>query len=301
MDKVSVILTTYNSEVSLQRTINSILTQNGINNNFILELIVVDDCSTDRTREILKENNISFYSTGSRSGGPNKGRNIGLSIANGDFISFIDHDDTWEPDKTMLQLEMAHTYPIVSAGYQLINQNLNRIINCYHDNSKPIIYQKNETFRKILLRERDSQNVYLSSLLIDKSLKNTLFEEHFGMLDFDWLLRLFENNISCEIPRCLLTRFVTEKNLSLNVDYRRKDYNFGLYILERYKKQYPFEVRKAIKRINGTIGRYYYLTNDMKNSREHMLKSGINAKMLAYLITSFAGSSYIRKKFHFFG
>ena len=60
MVKVSVILTTYNSEKQLQKVLDSILNQKGIDKDFKLELLVVDDCSTDSTNKILQNNNIKF-------------------------------------------------------------------------------------------------------------------------------------------------------------------------------------------------------------------------------------------------
>ena len=57
MKKVSVILTTFNySENQLQDVLDSIKNQEGVNKLFKLELLVVDDCSTDATRNVLKEN-----------------------------------------------------------------------------------------------------------------------------------------------------------------------------------------------------------------------------------------------------
>ena len=58
MKKVSVILTTFNCENQLQDVLDSIKNQEGVNKLFKLELLVVDDCSTDATRNILKENKI---------------------------------------------------------------------------------------------------------------------------------------------------------------------------------------------------------------------------------------------------
>ena len=55
MDKVSVILTTYNSEKTVETTVNSIRSQEGEGYDFEIELIVVDDCSTDSTTQILKK------------------------------------------------------------------------------------------------------------------------------------------------------------------------------------------------------------------------------------------------------
>ena len=62
MKKVSVILTTFNCENQLQDVLDSIKNQEGINKLFKLELLVVDDCSTDATRNVLRENKIKFYS-----------------------------------------------------------------------------------------------------------------------------------------------------------------------------------------------------------------------------------------------
>lgn len=56
MKKVSVILTTFNCENQLQDVLDSIKNQEGVNKLFKLELLVVDDCSTDATRNVLKEN-----------------------------------------------------------------------------------------------------------------------------------------------------------------------------------------------------------------------------------------------------
>ena len=102
--RVSVILTTYNSANFIQRTLNSILSQQGKGSVFELELLVIDDASTDNTPHILARNNIVYISNSENSGGPNKGRNIGLKIATGDYICFCDHDDAWEPSKIIRQL-----------------------------------------------------------------------------------------------------------------------------------------------------------------------------------------------------
>ena len=78
MIKVSVILTTYNSAKHLNEVINSINNQEERGVLFDLELIVVDDCSSDDTINILQCNNINYLSTGKNSGVPNKGINLAL-------------------------------------------------------------------------------------------------------------------------------------------------------------------------------------------------------------------------------
>jgi glycosyltransferase involved in cell wall biosynthesis len=298
MKKVSVILTTCNSETTIQRTLDSIMNQAGINKLFEIELLVIDDCSKDRTREILIKNKITFFSTLENSGGPNKGRNIGLKMMTGDYFCLIDHDDVWLPEKIIKQLPVAEIIPIVSTGYIVSNTLINKIFERkYNSNKNHIVFKRNETFLNKIKRKKPGQNLYLSTLMIDSRLKHILFEENFGMVDYDWLLRITENNETAEITECLVTRHVNGTNLSLNSGYRKKDYYYSLYFLENYQKDYPRECATAIKRLNGSRARYYYLHNDMKEARRFFIKSEFNFRQIAYILTSFIASRYIKSNF----
>jgi glycosyltransferase involved in cell wall biosynthesis len=92
MPKVSVIIPTYNRSCLLNETIKSVLSQTEKD----LEVIVVDDGSTDDTGNVvrnIKDKRVRyFYKTNS---GPAGARNFGLSKAAGEYISFLDHDDLW--------------------------------------------------------------------------------------------------------------------------------------------------------------------------------------------------------------
>lgn len=301
MEKVSVILTTYNAAKTLQSTLNSIFSQTGLNSEFCFELIIVDDCSTDATQNILKRNNVNYFHTSINSGGPNKGRNTGLKNAKGDYICFIDHDDLWDPEKTRKQLKVIKNVPIVSSGYKLVNINTGKTINRYSDFEKVIYYEKNQTFLNKISRSKEGQQAYFSTLMIRKELKNILFEEHFGMVDYDWFLRLFENQESAELSECLMTRIVNGDNLSLNSDYRLKDYYYSMFILEKYRTKYKKQADLAMKRINGSRARYHYLVNEMDNARIYFRKSPFEIKTLAYFLTSYFGNQFVKNKFNVFG
>lgn len=90
--KVSVIIPTYNCSGLLKDTIRSVLSQTEKD----LEVIVVDDGSTDDTGNVVRNINDRrvryFYKTNS---GPAGARNFGLSKAQGDYVAFLDHDDLW--------------------------------------------------------------------------------------------------------------------------------------------------------------------------------------------------------------
>ncbi len=302
MNKVSVIIATYNSEKFLQRALDSLKNQEGVGKLFDLELIVVDDCSTDATLEILSRNNIVYFSTGSNSGGPNKGRNIALQKVTGDYIVLMDHDDEWLPTRIKRQLDYVQYAPIVTCGYNIIerDQDISRLTKTHSpENFK--LYRKNETFLDKISKVKNKQITYLGSIMIEKSLKHHLFEEHFGQIDFDWIARIFENNESVEVCEKLYNRYVLDSNLSLNNTYRLRDYYYSLLTLENYKKAYPKAVRLGRKRINGSRARYHYLTGDMKQARHYFLRSPLGIKTLLFILTSFVGYKYVIKKFNFFG
>jgi glycosyltransferase involved in cell wall biosynthesis len=296
-----VILTTYNSAPSLQRTLDSIREQRGSGDEFALEVIAVDDCSTDDTRRILARNAIPTLTTSANTGGPNRGRNIGLDHVTGEYICFIDHDDTWRPDKIRHQLEAARLHPVVSSAYTVVDARTGRTSIHGVDTGEIKVFSPQETFLKWLAKDRTGQNVYFSTLMISSRLKHIRFEEAFGMVDFDWVLRLLENQSSVEVSRFLMTRYVDGTNLSLNAEYRRRDYDYSLMCLEGYEARYPREATLGVKRLNGSRARFLYLTGEMAAARSYFKKSPWDVKTLLYYFTSFYGGAYVRKHFRVFG
>lgn len=107
---ISVIIPTYNSEETIQRALNSVVVQTFAPS----EIIVVDDCSVDKTYEILDrfrlensgKNNIRLFKN-SQNSGPAHTRNKGIQEATGDWIAFLDADDFWHPQKLEIQMEVA--------------------------------------------------------------------------------------------------------------------------------------------------------------------------------------------------
>lgn len=97
--KVTVIITAYNSEKFLEKSISSILQQTfGFNN---IELVLVDDCSQDKTQDIIndyvnKYDNVKSVILDENSGSPGKPRNLGMDAATSDYIMFLDADDEYD-------------------------------------------------------------------------------------------------------------------------------------------------------------------------------------------------------------
>jgi glycosyltransferase involved in cell wall biosynthesis len=99
--KVSVIIPTYDREAKVQRAIESVLAQTVSD----LEVIVVDDGSSDGTGKVLEKkfgDRIRYYAQTNQ--GVSVARNRGVQEARGEWIAFLDSDDLWEKDKLESQL-----------------------------------------------------------------------------------------------------------------------------------------------------------------------------------------------------
>ncbi len=99
LTKISVITPAYNAAEFLPQTIEGVLGQTYKN----LEMIIVDDGSTDATEDIIKKYPVKYIRI-ERSGGPATPRNVGIQHAKGKLIAFCDADDVWLPEKLKKQV-----------------------------------------------------------------------------------------------------------------------------------------------------------------------------------------------------
>lgn len=121
--KISVITPTYNVGKYVANTIKSILNQTHKN----VELIIVDDCSSDNTAEVVNsitDNRIVFLQN-NKNNGAAYCRNIAIKKATGDYIAFLDGDDLWLPNKLKKQLEymINNNYYFTYTKYGVLNNN----------------------------------------------------------------------------------------------------------------------------------------------------------------------------------
>lgn len=101
MELVSVIIPTYNRSTCIIEAIDSVLGQS----YSPIEIIVVDDGSTDNTAELINGYSNQVVYTYRENGGVSAARNHGISLAEGEFIAFLDSDDKWVADKIEKQVE----------------------------------------------------------------------------------------------------------------------------------------------------------------------------------------------------
>ena len=114
MPAISVIIPAYNAEYTIQETVTSVLKQTFSD----FEIIVIDDGSSDRTSDIVREiadPRLKCFSVENR--GVAMARNLGVSHATGEFIAFLDADDLWTSDKLELQFEALQKHPEAGVAY----------------------------------------------------------------------------------------------------------------------------------------------------------------------------------------
>ncbi|ANU22557.1 glycosyltransferase family 2 protein [Planococcus donghaensis] len=123
-DKVSVIIPTFNRSELLKKALKSLEKQSHQN----LEIIIIDDFSTDDTADVVAEmtDDRIIYLKHEVNKGGSEARNTGLKRATGNFIGFLDSDDQWLPDKIEKQLEKFSEdsdVGVVYTGVQVVNEN----------------------------------------------------------------------------------------------------------------------------------------------------------------------------------
>jgi glycosyltransferase involved in cell wall biosynthesis len=106
LSKVSTIITNYNYELYLKDAIDSALNQTYPNT----ETIVVDDGSTDNSRELIASYGNKIISVYKENGGPASAFNAGFAVSQGEIVCLLDADDVWLPQKVEKVVEAFKTY-----------------------------------------------------------------------------------------------------------------------------------------------------------------------------------------------
>lgn len=125
MNKVSVIMPAYNCRRYISESIDSVINQTYTD----WELLIADDCSTDGTRELIKDyaekdSRIKCIAL-EKNAGAAGARNKAIEAATGRYLAFLDSDDIWYPEKLEKQIGFmqANSYRLTCTSYQWIDEN----------------------------------------------------------------------------------------------------------------------------------------------------------------------------------
>jgi glycosyltransferase involved in cell wall biosynthesis len=145
--KVSVIIPTYNAARFVTTAIDSVLAQTFKD----FEILVIDDGSTDNTREILeKYDSPQIHYLHKKNGGVSSARNYGIENSRGKYIAFLDADDLWLPEKLEKQVALLESNEEIGLCYvatERVNENLQTIgyvaANSYDDYCEALLLNLN--------------------------------------------------------------------------------------------------------------------------------------------------------------
>jgi glycosyltransferase involved in cell wall biosynthesis len=212
---VSVVIPVYNGELFLTEAVDSIRWQN----YEPLEIVIVDDGSTDRTVQIIENlgKDIRFISQANQ--GPGAARNRALEVARGELIAFLDADDQWPRGKLHLQVRYLLDHP----EHDLVT-GLIRLVTMPGANNR---------FRSIVPDDTMS-HINLGAAVCRRRLFDQvgLFDESFRMSeDQDWFLRVREHKVPIIILEDI-TLFYRLHDNNMTHDCKPSD-----YLLTRLFKQ----------------------------------------------------------------
>ena len=285
LNLVSVIIPTYNRAEHLRETINTVLNQTYKD----LEIIVINDYSSDKTSEILNSFNIpNLYIINNKENlGAPASRNIGINSCNGSYIAFIDDDDLWYPKKIELQLNHLIQNPHIDCifceyKYILEGRSFN----------PDIIDYKSSLVKMILTRSLGSFSLPLirKSCIDEIGLLDINFE---SCQDWDYWIRISQKFNIEKLSECLVERNIGNDQITANISKKIKGRKYLLNKHSSIISRYP-----SIENIHlNRLGSLNVLDDNYDTAREYFIKAfkiyPFSPKTIIHLMLS-----YISTKFH---
>ena len=263
---VSVIVPTYNNAKIISYTIESILGQS----YSPLEILVINDGSTDETMEVMKKfsGHASMVVHTQSNQGDIAARNKGIELSHGDYVAFCDSDDIWNRDHVRFLVEQVAGSPEVGMAFD----NVIYFIDSEkpEDRGGPILTDDDkllidaERAKKlaaapVALREMYTDNlITTSAFMVPKGVFARV-----GVFDKDIYL-MNDLHLFYRIGAYYAVRFVDYVGVKKRIHPKslsmiNSHYEYGVYCLENIRERYP-EVYQCIgKRIfNKKLGRKYF-------------------------------------------
>lgn len=288
-NKISVIIPTYNREKLIERAIKSVQAQTYKN----IEIIVIDDGSTDNTEEVIKgigDKSIKYIKQDNA--GACVARNRGIEEATGSLIAFLDSDDEWFSQKLEIQLNhlLSEKKEISVCNYSVEKEGISNI-------AIPKEHPDYFTIDELL----DHNYITTGSILITRQFLNKIgyFDEKMPRYqDWEIVLRMARET---DIPICkdvLLELHVQTESITKSTSKEKKYY--ALERMLKKNKDLYLKNKKAYAHICWSMGLYSLF---LPNKRIDLLKTGathngLNIKrLLIYCFIRIGGEKIVMKKY----
>ena len=238
----------YNSEKYIAQAIESVLNQNYTN----WELIIINDCSTDNTEQIIKsyqkkDRRIKMINLTQNRGVANA-RNIGIRNAEGKYIAFLDADDIWQKEKLYKQIQLLESTnaDITYTAYMMIDDTGKKI---KERRIKEILYLKD------LLKEN---SIIFSSVVCKKeSIENKHFISEWYHEDYVFLLDFAKEGKNF--------KGINESLMQYRVHQRGRSFN------KQTAAKYRWKIYREYLNINFLQSLYYFVVYAWNGIRKYFL------------------------------
>ncbi len=228
---ISVIIPTYNRERTIERSMRSVLNQTYRD----IELIIVDDGSTDNTASVVRsiEDPRIRYISLDKNSGANTARNTGIDQAKGDYIAFQDSDDEWVPDKLERQLAAIkdNNADVCFCNKKRITVNENSHDVLKRDLSDGIIpYQQLHRKARVSTQTILAKRKVFDDIRFDPSVTKAM--------DYEWSLRAGQKYIFCLVSDPMVIQYLQEDSITIKGRDHKEDVRMCEYFLEKFRPDY---------------------------------------------------------------
>lgn len=248
---VSVVIPNYNRSKLIYRAVESVLKQSYND----LEVIVVDDKSTDDSVERLKEIEDPRLRVivQEKNGGACIARNTGIEQATGHYIAFLDSDDVWQSNKIEKQLDYLNKTKLKGcfSAYEYVSQKGNREIRPKENPDLDNLYQN------LLIKNA----VTTGTILVEKEvLKEIRFDTVLPRYqDWDFALQICKKFDIGFMKEPLLVMYEQKNSITNTTSYEKKLFALK-YLMEKYKKEID-ACRQSKARFLWSIAMYSLCVN----------------------------------------
>jgi len=267
MPKVSVIIPVYNAEKFISETIESVVAQTYPD----WEIIAVDDGSTDKTPEILKEYAKKLPKKvrviAQKNSGVSIARNNAIAVAKGEYIAFLDHDDLWMPEKLEKQVKLLDSNKALGLVYSDSHQ-----IDGEGNLKGDTIFHSVKPFRGNVFNELLCINfIPCLTAMVRKEVLDKVgpFNPRYKVAEeYDLFLKIAErwpvDFIEQPLAKYRFHAGSFSKNVDISVD---EDFQIMEYWLKKkphLKKELKYKIKLKRARLHGSLIKYYFNKHEFR-------------------------------------
>ena len=288
---VSVVVPTYNYRHYVGEAIESVLAQS----HQPLEILVVDDGSTDGTQEELRRFNGRIRYLHQPNRGLSAARNTGILAAAGEFIALLDADDLWAPTKIEKQMALMDS-PEVGVVFCALNRidvrsGAEEVKHCLPDSRgdlrRMLLHRNCMTASTVLVRRA----CFEKAGLFDESLRSAE--------DWDMWIRISRHFHFDYVPEPLITYRIHGANMTKKIATMHQ---YQMQVLRRAFDEDPIAAadrllrRRGLAYVHFDAGDEYFAAGDYRAARRHLLRSVV-LWPFSYRHCSYLARTVIRRAF----